>query len=155
MFALLMVLTYPIGIPSLYLSLVYRRRGILALPLDQRTEDEKEAVEDLAFLVKSYKPHLWFFESIECVRRLALSSFLVFISPGSAAQGLFALLLSMGSQRLHGWSSTEGMAQAAAAADAAADAAASPPVHGPAACSRRPCVAASRRCAVASHTHVE
>ena len=32
---------------------------------------------------------------IECFRRLSLSAALVFVSPGSAAQGIFAVIISM------------------------------------------------------------
>ena len=38
---------------------------------------------------------------IECFRKLLLSAALIFITPGSATQGLFALLMAQGSQRLY------------------------------------------------------
>ena len=38
---------------------------------------------------------------IECVRKLSLSAALIFITPGSATQGLFALITSLASMRLY------------------------------------------------------
>ena len=55
----------------------------------------------LAFLTAAYKPAYWFFEVIECFRKILLTSALVFISPGSATQGVFALIAAMASQRLY------------------------------------------------------
>ena len=43
----------------------------------------------------------FYFEVIECFRKLLLSAALIFITPGSATQGLFALLMAQGSQRLY------------------------------------------------------
>ena len=38
---------------------------------------------------------------VECFRRLALSAGLVFITPGSPTQGVFALIVAMGSARIY------------------------------------------------------
>ena len=38
---------------------------------------------------------------VECFRKLLLSAALIFVTPGSATQGLFALIMSLGSARLY------------------------------------------------------
>jgi len=41
-----------------------------------------------------YKPEFWYFEVIECIRRILLSAGLVFITPGSPTQGIFATIIA-------------------------------------------------------------
>jgi hypothetical protein len=101
LYAASMAVVYAFGIPMMYFVLVYQRRSILSIDQNQRTEDEQAKTAHLGFLTTSYKPKLWYFECIECVRRLLLSSFLVLISPGSSAQGLVALLMALASLRLY------------------------------------------------------
>ena len=100
-FALLGVAIYPIGIPCLYFMLTFSKRAILRKPVDQRTEAEQASVANISFLVASYKPAYWFFETIECFRKLLLTSALLFISPGSATQGVSGVLMSTLSLRLY------------------------------------------------------
>ena len=68
---------------------------------DVSYEGELAQVAHLAFIAAHYKPQFWWFEVVECGRRLLLSGGLVFVSPGSAAQGLYALVLSLGFVRLY------------------------------------------------------
>ena len=101
LFGTVMVCIYPVGIPLLYFMLTFSKRHILLKPTTERTDEEQAAVAHIGFLVANYKPDFWFFEVIECVRKLLLTSALIFISPGSATQGVFGLLMSMASQRLY------------------------------------------------------
>ena len=101
LFGTVMVCIYPVGIPLLYFMLTFSKRHILRKPTTERTEEEQAAVAHIGFLVANYKPDFWFFEVIECVRKLLLTSALIYISPGSATQGVFGLLVSMASQRLY------------------------------------------------------
>jgi hypothetical protein len=54
-------------------------------------------VKHLNFVAGHYREEVWYFEVIECFRRLLLTSALVFITPGSATQQVFALLMAMAS----------------------------------------------------------
>ena len=47
------------GIPLLYFVLTFFKRDILRKPEDERTEDEKESVAHIHFLVGNYKPEFW------------------------------------------------------------------------------------------------
>ena len=49
----------------------------------------------------SLRHHSLRHQVVECFRKLLLSAALIFITPGSATQGLFALIMAMGSQRLY------------------------------------------------------
>ena len=42
-----------------------------------RSEEAQERIAYISFLVESYEPHCFWFEVVECVRRLALSSLLI------------------------------------------------------------------------------
>ncbi len=44
-----------------------------------------------ASLFEAYKPELWYFQVVDCVRRLALSGLLLFIYPGTDKQVLIAV----------------------------------------------------------------
>ena len=100
-YALAMIAVYPIGIPLLYLIMLFPKRRILEKDPSDRTPAEADSVAPLAFLAASYRPSFWFFEVIECFRKLLLSAALIFITPGSATQGIFGLSMAMGSQRLY------------------------------------------------------
>ena len=48
-----------------------------------------------AFLYEAYKPDLWFWECVECARRLCLTGLLVFMYPGTDKQVVLAMILCM------------------------------------------------------------
>jgi hypothetical protein len=134
-YAAVMIVVYPIGIPVLYAVLLWRHRHILnpttsssnanskglrALPssLSQSfrqfyssttattgadadaaivSETESTAVtkpESIKFLWGPYKQQAYWWELVECIRRLALTGFLVFILPGTAGQSAVACVFA-------------------------------------------------------------
>ncbi|GMI40505.1 hypothetical protein TrCOL_g10999 [Triparma columacea] len=107
-----MILVYPIGIPLMYFVLLWRKRDLLEagqtvkeesmseekalkLALEERKMNEIEdpTLKALSFLYGSYEPKFWWFEVFETLRKLALTGFLVFLAPGTAAQVLFSLIM--------------------------------------------------------------
>jgi hypothetical protein len=52
-------------------------------------------VGHLTFLIESYKPELWYFEVIECGRRLLLASFIGILSGDSATAPALGVVLSL------------------------------------------------------------
>ena len=58
-YAVAMLFVYPLGIPALYFVLLFRERGILKKPIEDRTTAESEQVGYLDFLAASYKPAYW------------------------------------------------------------------------------------------------
>ena len=46
-------------------------------------------------LFEAYRPSLWYFECVECVRRLSLTGLLVFLYPGENKQVWLAMIICM------------------------------------------------------------
>ena len=59
------------------------------------------SVQLLMFLVGAYEPHFYFWELIECVRRLALTGLLVFFADGTLLQIIVASLIALASLYLY------------------------------------------------------
>jgi hypothetical protein len=105
-FATVMVLVYPAGVPMAYFALVYygRKPG-------SRVAEEATAVSQLACppptacvvtdphlstpqqLLASYKPEFWYWEVVECARKLTLTGVFVVVLRGSLLQATLAVLL--------------------------------------------------------------
>ena len=113
-YAGLMVCVYPIGVPTMYFFLLFRTRQQLkagqvekeeqvskkqaleeALQGREESEEEDPTLKALSFLYDSYQPKYWWFEIFETMRKLALTGFLVFIAPGTTAQVVVSLLMSI------------------------------------------------------------
>ena len=99
-FVWLMILVYPIGIPCVYLGLMWPVRRILSTPEEKRTRKNKEKVAYIEFIADTYIPALWYFEIIECFRRLCLSSVLGAISKGTPTQSLLGVAMALASLAL-------------------------------------------------------
>ena len=52
-------------------------------------------IKDLLFLFEAYEPRCYYFETVECLRRLALTGLLVFIASGSTLQIVVAAFVAM------------------------------------------------------------
>jgi hypothetical protein len=89
-----MILLYPLGIPALYIYMLWRHRVNL-----RKTDNKREidvSSHTTSFLWSPYTPNTYWWEVVECIRRLLLAGFLVFILPGTAGQAavscVFAIL---------------------------------------------------------------
>ena len=75
-YALLMILIFPVGIPLFYWIMLRQHKHVLS---DEEAV-KREATEDfptighLTFLTEAYKSKYYYFEVLECVRRLLLAS---------------------------------------------------------------------------------
>lgn len=98
-----MIIIYPIGIPLLYAFLLFRERQELGTPTlselarvrsNSRTAIQQAAADEeswdrmkhghlLSFLLSGYKRKFYYFEVVECYRRLFLSGCLVMITSES------------------------------------------------------------------------
>ena len=100
-FAKFLVLVYPIGIPLLYLLLLYRdrkvlidedlRKDVLEGKARRRIRGESNVTKRIrrtAMLWENYDGRCWYWECVECVRRLMITGALVFVVPDSVSQGL-------------------------------------------------------------------
>ncbi|KAJ1440874.1 hypothetical protein B484DRAFT_427284 [Ochromonadaceae sp. CCMP2298] len=90
-YALCMVLVYPTHSPS---------------PSPSRMKDYEhlsEAAKCTSFLWEAYEPQFWYWERVECNRRLTLTALLSVLGTGSAAQAVLACLLGLLYIKLYGY----------------------------------------------------
>ncbi|CAM9719610.1 unnamed protein product, partial [Sphacelaria rigidula] len=90
-YAGLMVLLYPVGTPAVFSWLLFRHRHSLVL----EDREEKPELRSCADLWEPYKNDKYYYEVIECFRRIASTGLGVFIYPDSAAQIAIVLLLAV------------------------------------------------------------
>ncbi|KAG5175966.1 hypothetical protein JKP88DRAFT_337087 [Tribonema minus] len=91
-YAAIMILVYPFGIPAMY-CLVLRR---CAVEKGERRAESSRFATSASFLWRPYNKDglAFYWESIECVRRLLLTGVLVFIDAGTAGQSAFACVFA-------------------------------------------------------------
>ncbi|CAM9539354.1 unnamed protein product, partial [Laminaria digitata] len=80
-YAAIMIAVYPVGIPLLFAVLLYHHRDVLSDP-----RANKEAAQSIASIWAPYRPSRFYYEVIECARRIMLTGVVVFIYPNSTAQ---------------------------------------------------------------------
>ena len=95
-YAGIMVLVFPVGIPAVFAWMLFiNRDGIKSVQNTttngNRVPPESEVIKDLW---APYKPSRYYYEVIECGRRIALTGLVVFIYPGSTAQVAIEALLA-------------------------------------------------------------
>ena len=91
-YAGLMILLYPVGIPTLCACLLFRYRCILQ---SERDREESRKVMPTLDLWKPYKPQHFYYEVVECGRRILLAGVVVFIYPNTAVQIAVTLALAV------------------------------------------------------------
>ena len=80
----LMVLAIPVGVPLLYFVVVYKKQGRrLAKCSDDHDCIDKSTFVHLNFVIGHYKPEFWWYESVDCLRRL-LYTVLLTLTPCDA-----------------------------------------------------------------------
>ncbi|CAM9780915.1 unnamed protein product, partial [Phaeothamnion confervicola] len=96
-FAAVMALIYPIGIPILYAWMMWRQRSRIAVDraVPESTRLADPSIQTTRFLWLPYKREVFWWEVAECVRRLCLTGVLVFIFPGSIGQAEWACVFSV------------------------------------------------------------
>lgn len=90
-YAAVMVVVYPVGIPALYAFLLFTNRTVLQ---DARKRDREINAKSTADLWKPYKPSQFHYEVIECGRRILLTGVVVFIYPNTSAQVAVTLAMA-------------------------------------------------------------
>jgi len=95
LYAGLMILVYPIGIPLTYYLLLRQHRFTLssAEAIAREQKEDYPTIGHLIFLVESYKPEYYYFEVIEVVRRLLLASVIGVVEAKSAAAPTIGILI--------------------------------------------------------------
>ena len=80
-----MILIYPIGVPTLYFTLLVKHRKFInpksshyeALRLRENVERE---LQHISFLYQYYRPGAWYFEVVDSLRRIIMCAGLLAIS---------------------------------------------------------------------------
>ncbi|CAN0093617.1 unnamed protein product [Ectocarpus sp. 4 AP-2014] len=88
-YAGIMVFVYPVGIPLLYAVLLFQRRHVLS-----DAGADKAVAQSISGLWEPYRPERFYYEVVECVRRVMLTGVVVFIFPNDAAQIAITMLIA-------------------------------------------------------------
>jgi len=99
---------YPLGIPVFFAILLFRNRQFLE-NATLRTYNGESIQQSTSSLWKPYKPSIFYYEIVECARRLVLAGIVVFIYPDTAAQITvtlaMAFIFALMSERLNPYES--------------------------------------------------
>lgn len=99
-YAGLMICVYPIGIPAVFAWWLHSNRNdLVKVKIGNFGNvgdgaDTLEHLQPMRDLWAPYKPRRYYFEVVECGRRIALTGLAVFLYPGSAAQVALEVVLS-------------------------------------------------------------
>jgi len=109
--AVISLFAYPIGLPLVYLTLLYKNKAAITyrkelklmnksilLNKSRKRKYKKEKahqVDGLAFIFLSYNPKYWYWEIVEVSRRLALTAGLQAIFNGSLTQVIISLIVAL------------------------------------------------------------
>lgn len=87
-----MIVLYAIGIPALYGFLLFRDRGVVGLNVAGR--EVAARLRPTSDLWRPYKPSAYYYEVVECSRRILLAGVVVFIYPNTSAQIAVTLMMA-------------------------------------------------------------
>ncbi|CAM9282846.1 unnamed protein product, partial [Laminaria digitata] len=90
-YALIMVGVYPVGIAAAFAGLVFWHRR----DLTKSVRGTMLHLKPLNAVWAAYKPSRYYYEVVECCRRMALTSIAAFVLPNSTAQISIALLFAV------------------------------------------------------------
>eukprot|EP00613_Pedinella_sp_CCMP2098_P051162 CAMPEP_0171819638 /NCGR_PEP_ID=MMETSP0992-20121227/2322_1 /TAXON_ID=483369 /ORGANISM="non described non described, Strain CCMP2098" /LENGTH=558 /DNA_ID=CAMNT_0012433939 /DNA_START=1066 /DNA_END=2742 /DNA_ORIENTATION=- len=97
LYAFAMILVYPIGIPALYSTLLFKNKDLLSNPESMFREQESfyPNVGHIVFLVDPYQTDFFWFEVMDCVRRLLLASIIGIADDKSAAAAVIGTVIAL------------------------------------------------------------
>ena len=91
-YAAIMIIMYTFGIPVFYATLLFKNRDILKA--DESSRNNCSRIISTSSLWRPYKPRVFYFEAIECIRRALLVGVVVFFDPNTASQIAVTLILA-------------------------------------------------------------
>ena len=91
-YAGVMVIIYPVGIPALYSLLLFRNRSVLT---DENRRENDVYVQSTSNLWKPYKPSRFYFEVVECARRILLTGVAMLSENDTAAKIAATLMIAV------------------------------------------------------------
>ncbi|CAN0148513.1 unnamed protein product, partial [Laminaria digitata] len=88
----------PIGIPVLYAAILWTNRKLLNPRVPTWTDGADESATGADSNRRGGKPPgFYYYEVIECGRRMGLTGVLIFIAPGTASQAAMSCIFAFGS----------------------------------------------------------
>lgn len=87
-----MIVLYTVGIPTFYATLLFRDRHVLKAEEVGRVDSLR--IKSFSDLWEPYKPSIFYYELIECARRVLLTGTVVFIYPNTSAQIAVTLMIA-------------------------------------------------------------
>ena len=91
-YAAIIVIIYTLSIPVFYATLLLKNRDILKT--DETSRSNCSRVLANSNLLRPYKPTVFYFEVIECIRRALLVGVVVFFNPNTTSQIAVAFILA-------------------------------------------------------------
>ena len=91
LFAGIMIVVYPVGIPLFYSYLLFKNRRVLESTTEREICSQVQPISDLWL---PYKPERFYYEVIESLRRISLTGVVVFIYPNTASQVAVTLMIA-------------------------------------------------------------
>ena len=91
-YAGLMIILYPISIPVVYAGLLFSNRRVLR---DEKSREESHVARPISDLWKPYKPQRFYYDVVECGRRILLTGAVVFMYPNTASQIAVAFAIAV------------------------------------------------------------
>jgi hypothetical protein len=96
---------YPIGVPLLFFLVLWCKRDRLHVAAEageggagagegEHALANRDVEEEFGFLYAGYEQRYWWWEVVECFRKVALTGVITFITPGTPAQLFAAVLLA-------------------------------------------------------------
>ncbi|CAM9848157.1 unnamed protein product, partial [Laminaria digitata] len=92
-YAGILVVVFPFGIPFCYALVLFRGRAALRAGVSR--DANTPVLEICRELWAPYRPEVYYYEIVECLRRVLLSGFVVFIFPNTAGQVATSFLLAL------------------------------------------------------------
>lgn len=86
-----MIVLYTAGIPAFYSYLLFGQRDVLNDPTSREHDLRVHPTSDLWI---QYKPHRFYYELVECMRRIMLACVVTFIYPNTVAQIAVTLMMA-------------------------------------------------------------
>lgn len=91
-YAGVMIVLYAAGIPAFYGALLFRDRDVLGRHQADRVDTAR--VTSTSDLWSPYRPEVFYYEVVECGRRILLTGVVVFIYPNTAGQLAITLIMA-------------------------------------------------------------
>ena len=86
-----MITLYPLGIPAFFAYLLFRNRNVL---MDEANREKALNVRSISHLWKPYRPPRFYYEVVECCRRIVLTGVILIGNDDSAAMIAVTLALA-------------------------------------------------------------